>query len=157
MHPMPDPQRRLARIRGRARANSEKIVSAAVRNYLTGKPVAPASASGPAVGADEKADRRRCSRVKTSSAVLLRRIGGFNFNLALEDISAGGCRVEMLDPSEVGDPVVARLPQLEPLGSRICWTKGATAGVEFLTRIHPAVFDMLVSRLSNGEASEAIA
>ena len=79
----------------------------------------------------------------------MRRIGGFNFEVPLGNISSGGCRVEMLEESEVGDTVIARFPQLEPLGSRICWTDGRKIGVEFFNRIHPAVLDLVVTRLTN--------
>jgi hypothetical protein len=99
-------------------------------------------------------ERRRCDRVEVRSEILVRRLGAFNFNLALKDISASGCRVEMMEPAAVGDPVIARLPQLEPLGSRVCWAEGTTTGLQFLTTMHPAVFDMLLTRLANGETVE---
>ena len=93
-------------------------------------------------------ERRQFGRTPTGSQVLVRRIGGFNFNVALKDISARGCRLEMLEPAQVGERVIARLPQLEPLGSQVKWTKGAISGVEFASRIHPAVFDLLLTRLA---------
>ena len=92
-------------------------------------------------------ERRQSERVATHSEVLVRRIGGFNFNVALKDISSGGCRVEMLEPSQVGDRVIARLPRLEPLGSCVKWAEGTTTGIEFLSKMHPAVFDLVLSRL----------
>ena len=61
----------------------------------------------------------------------------------------------MLHPGAPGDPVIARLPQLEPLGSRVCWTEGGIAGVQFLRTIHPAVFDMLLTRLGTDSAPAA--
>ena len=78
----------------------------------------------------------------------------------MENVSAGGCRVELIDTYEIGDHVIARLPQLEPLGARVCWATGATAGIEFLTGFHPAVFDSLLTRLrpvpnSNAHAGPA--
>jgi hypothetical protein len=93
-------------------------------------------------------ERRQSERIATASEVLVRRIGGFNFSVALKDISTSGCRLEMLEPTEVGDRVIARLPQLEPLGSRVKWTRGTTSGVEFTSGIHPAVFESLLSRLA---------
>ena len=96
---------------------------------------------------DQPSERRQCERVATSSEVMVRRIGGFNFNVALKDISTGGCRVEMLEPSQVGDRVIARLPKLEPLGSSVKWAQGTTTGVEFQSKIHPAVFELLLKRL----------
>jgi hypothetical protein len=147
MHMIPHPDRRLARIRGRAHAAAQKMISADVRPYLTCQPAAAVAGETPP-SADGKTERRRSSRVVMASEVLVRRLGGFNFSVALKDISSGGCRVE------VGDPVIARLPQLEPLGSRVCWAEGATTGMQFLTTIHPAVFDMLLTKISSGETVE---
>jgi hypothetical protein len=95
-------------------------------------------------------ERRQSGRIATTSEVLVRRVGGFNFNVALKDISTGGCRLEMLEPTAVGDRVIARLPQLEPLGSCVKWAQGTINGVEFASRIHPAVFNLLLTRLTGG-------
>lgn len=92
--------------------------------------------------------RRRNRRVAVSDEVGIRRIGSFNFNAKMHDVSAGGCRVELIEAYEAGDHVVARLPKLEPLGARVCWAMGTTAGIEFLNNIHPAVFNSLLLRLS---------
>ena len=109
---------------------------------------APEEQAGPFVPGDGvEGSRRRAPRLPASGEVSVRRIGGFNFQAGLHDVSIGGCRVEMLEPCEVGDRVVARFPELEPLGARVCWSAGATAGVEFHTTVHPAVFDALLIRL----------
>jgi hypothetical protein len=92
--------------------------------------------------------RRRNQRVAVTGEVGVRRIGSFNFQARMHDISAGGCRVELIEAYDVGDRVVARLPKLEPLGARVCWAMGTTAGIEFLNGMHPAVFDSLLLRLS---------
>lgn len=139
-------QRRLLRVRGRARAASEKPLSPKVQAYLSGElaaiPAAEVSSDAP-----DGTERRRSGRVALDSNILVRRLGSFNFEVALHDVSTGGCRVQLLEPSEVGDPVIARFPQLEPLGSRVCWAEGTITGVQFLTGIHPAVFDSLLTRL----------
>jgi len=109
--------------------------------------VAEAEASTPMPGDGVEGSRRRAPRTAVSGEVSVRRIGGFNFQAGLHDVSVGGCRVEMLEPCEVGDRVVTRFPELEPLGARVCWSAGATAGVEFHTTVHPAVFDALLIRL----------
>lgn len=142
------PERRLLRIRGRARATSERPVPAKVQAYLRGEaePAVPA----PALDGEE---RRRFDRVSLSSEMIVRRIGGFNFQVSVKDISSGGCRVEMIEPCELGDPVIARLPELEPLGSRVCWGKGRATGIQFLRTIHPAVLDALLDRLPSSEPS----
>jgi len=134
---------RLREICGRARRTSKQPLSPAIQAYLDGKPrrvvetaVAPSAE-----------DRRHSGRLPVSSQVTVRRIGGFNFEVALSNISSGGCRVEMLEESEVGDTIIARFAKLEPLGSRICWSEGREIGVEFFNPIHPAVLDLLVERL----------
>ena len=142
----PTAERRLKRVRGRARASSERPLPARVQAYLNGQPTAVPS-PGDAAEAPEGAERRRSGRVSLDANILVRRLGAFNFEVGLEDMSTGGCRVRLLEPSEVGDPVIARFPQLEPLGSRVCWTRGTTTGVQFLTTIHPAVFESLLTRL----------
>jgi len=135
---------RLQSIRKRAIATSERPVPAAVQTYLAGMPTVPHLVSTDEASTDE---RRRFTRMDSKSEVTMRRIGGFNFQVALSNLSPGGCNVELIEEAEAGESAIARFPQLEPLGSRICWTKGRSTGVEFLTPIHPAVFDMLVSRL----------
>ena len=142
------PERRLLRIRGRARANSEKPMSANVQAYLRGGAL-PAEPDDPANPRDE---RRRYTRVSRASEIVVRRIGGFNFQVALKDLSSGGCRVEMVQACDSGDSLIARLPGLEPLGSRVRWGQGRVTGVEFLRPIHPAVFDALVPRLPDLES-----
>lgn len=98
-------------------------------------------------------ERRGLSRVPTQSEIVVRRIGGFNFEVALRDVSAHGCQVELVEACDVGDAIIARFPQLEPLGSRVCWTRGTTTGIEFQTKIHPAVFNHLLGRLDLAAAA----
>jgi hypothetical protein len=141
----PAAQRRLLRVRGRARASSERPIPTTVQAYLSGQPLRVASDAP--VEAPDGTERRNSGRVLLDSNIIVRRVGSFNFEVALRDVSTGGCRVELLEPSEAGDPVIARFPQLEPLGSRVCWSQGTTTGVQFLTNIHPAVFDALLTRL----------
>ena len=136
-------EQRLNRIRGRAREISAQPLPATVQAYLDGAPSRPTAPVAP----PSEDERRCCERHALESEVSLRKIGGFNFEVALSNVSAGGCRVELLESGEVGEAVIARFPQLEPLGSRICWTEGRVTGVEFNNRLHPAVFDLLVSRL----------
>lgn len=140
---------RLGNIRKRALAASGRPDPANVRAYLNGTTM---PSSPPEEGFDDSQDRRRFNRVPLKSEVSMRRIGGFNFQVALSNVSSGGCNVELIEEAEAGDSAIARFPQLEPLGSRICWTNGRTTGLEFLTAIHPAVFDLLISRLPARES-----
>ena len=142
---------RLQNIRKRALATSERPVPPAVQSYLAGAPVISCEATAaPELPTDES---RRFTRIEAKSELTMRRIGGFNFQVALNNLSPGGCSVELVEEAEAGEAAIARFPQLEPLGSRICWTRGRTTGLEFLTPIHPAVFDLVVSRLPARECA----
>lgn len=144
--------RRLLEVSERARAASERPLNAKVHAYLEGGSSKDQSREQtPSTGEE----RRHCDRVEITSEVLVRRIGGFNFQVALKDVSRSGCRVEMLEPCEVDDSVIARFAHLEPLGSRVCWTRGVTSGLQFQTSVHPAVFDMLLARLSENASAPA--
>jgi hypothetical protein len=144
--------RRLRRIRGRARTVAENH-RAAPRSTPTRVPPAPET---PTDGqARSEGERRSVARVMLSSEVIVRRIGGFNFEVALSDVSTHGCRVQLLEPCQAGDLAITRFPRLEPLGSRVCWARGVTAGMQFHTSIHPAVFESLVARLSGDETAAA--
>jgi len=92
-------------------------------------------------------DRRDCPRVAVASAISVRPIGAFNYQVKLHDLSTAGCRVEVVEAVEIGEAVIARFPQLEPLVGAIRWKDGSTAGLEFSRRMHPAVLDALVNRL----------
>ena len=93
-------------------------------------------------------DRRRTGRAGVASSIRVRPIGGFNHEVRVEDLSTAGCRVELIEEVEVGEPLITRFPQLEPLVGAVRWKKGATAGLEFSRLMHPAVLDALVTRLN---------
>jgi len=92
-------------------------------------------------------DRRGCGRVEVASSIVLRPIGSFTHQVRIEDVSTAGCRVELVEEVELGEPVITRFPQLEPLVGAVRWKKGALAGLEFSRMMHPAVLDALVTRL----------
>jgi hypothetical protein len=92
-------------------------------------------------------DRRRCQRVGVASLIRVRPIGGHNHQVRVDDVSTAGCRVELVEEVELGEPLITRFPQLEPLVGEVRWKAGATAGMEFSRRMHPAVLDALVTRL----------
>ena len=143
---MIDAERRLGVIR--RRANAEVAAAAESRSEATAKPArrTPRYRSYD-TGADPSDPQRRSRRIGAGGEVLVRRLGGFNFQAELKDVSTGGCRVRMIEQCEVDETLVTRLPQLEPLGARVCWSQGMNAGLEFSTALHPAVFDSLLTRL----------
>ena len=151
------PNERLLQIR--QRANFGRAIRPAPQVYAAPVPVETealaVAATMQATGDGIEGSRRRSRRVPVADDVSVRKIGSFNFQARLQDVSTGGCRVELIEPYEVGDRVVTRFPKLEPLGARVCWAMGATAGIEFLNGMHPAVFDSLLIRLSRPSVSKA--
>jgi hypothetical protein len=140
---------RLRRLKQRARASAKREARHDRRRYKRA-----AAPNGVAVGSGDDValslDRRRAPRCAVASTeLLLRRIGGFNFEVSLSDVSTGGCRVELVEACEPGEDVITRFPDLEALGAWVRWTSGMMAGVEFIRPIHPAVFDALLTRLAS--------
>ncbi len=149
------PNERLLQIR--KRASFGRAIRPAPQAYAAPVPLETEAlaATMPATGDGIEGSRRRSRRVPVADDVSVRKIGSFNFQARLQDVSTGGCRVELIEPYEVGDRVVTRFPKLEPLGARVCWAMGTTAGIEFLNGMHPAVFDSLLIRLSRPSVSKA--
>jgi hypothetical protein len=92
-------------------------------------------------------DRRRWERVGVASAILVRPIGGFSHQVRIDDVSAAGCRVELVEAIELGEPLITRFPRLEPLVGEVRWKHNAAAGLEFSRQMHPAVLQTLLTRL----------
>ena len=133
----------LARATERATAKLSGTIAAAVLD-------ADNESEGPREG-----ERRRSGRFATGSTIHARRIPGTNFEVPLDNVSAGGCRIEMLEECAVGEDVIARFPDLEPLGARVRWRLGFTAGLQFVRPIHPAVFGSLLERLMQPQDQNA--
>lgn len=98
--------------------------------------------------ADKPAGRRSSQRVRVISAEIgMRRMGSFSFQVTLEDVSTGGCKVELVEFVEVNDHVIARFPGIEPFSAKVTWANSRFAGIDFDRPLHPAVFEQLLSRL----------
>jgi hypothetical protein len=132
---------RLDRVTARARADRQ------IRPRLNaaGEPPPPESET-------REEERRGTHRVAMTSEILVRRVGAFPFSVGLGNMSAQGCQIELVDGYEIDDSLVARFPQLEPLGARVCWADRKHAGMEFSKTIHPAVFTSLVKRMKDTSA-----
>ena len=109
--------------------------------------VKPLASALPESVAASEGERRRSDRFAGGAPIHARRIPGTNFEVPLDNISAGGCRIETLEECEEGDDIIARLPHLEPMGARIRWTLGRVAGLQFVRPLHPAVFNALLEQL----------
>jgi hypothetical protein len=62
----------------------------------------------------------------------------------LEDLSLGGFRIAWLPDARAGIPLRIRIPGIQLLSARICWTKGPAVGCEFAEPLHVAVFEHVV-------------
>jgi len=153
-------RQRFLRLKYRARAHAARELSQSragkrVAALTLVEPVEPPQAEGET---DEAMalDRRRSKRRDLDVAeLIMRRIGGFNFQVPLTNVSASGCCIVLIEECEKGEDVIARFPRLEPIAGVVRWTEGTTAGVEFARPIHPAVFEMLLRRMESGESTAA--
>jgi hypothetical protein len=91
---------------------------------------------------------RKHKRIALNGEASMRRIGHHNFRVQVFDASPTGCKVELVEMPKIGDYLVLRFDGLEALEAEVCWIEGFTAGLRFSKAIHPAVFDLVVSRLN---------
>jgi len=90
---------------------------------------------------------RRTERHVLGAEVTMRRIGHNNFRLHVLDASPDGCKVELVERPRLEEHVLVKFDGLEALDSEVMWVDGFTAGLRFTKPMHPAVFDLLVTRL----------
>jgi hypothetical protein len=91
---------------------------------------------------------RRSDRVSLAADVSLRRIGKSTFRVTLTDVSPEGCKVQLVERPARGERVLVKFEGLEVLEAEVCWVEEFTAGLSFDKPMHPAVFDLLVERLT---------
>ena len=141
-------QRVLSRESTTAPKSSYPLIELPNRSPMVDRCMPAGSASICGTWADKPAGRRRGQRVRVSSAEIgMRRMGSFSFQVMLEDVSVGGCKVELVEFVEVNDHVIARFPGIEPFSAKVSWADSRFAGIDFDRPLHPAVFEQLLSRL----------
>jgi hypothetical protein len=91
--------------------------------------------------------RRGAVRTVGDASILLRRLGNVALEVHLLDISTGGCQLERAASLSIAEHVVTRLPGLEPLGATVAWANSRHARLHFDRPLHPAVFELLLTRL----------
>ncbi len=62
----------------------------------------------------------------------------------LEDLSASGFRISGLAHSDPTKALSIKIPGMQLLTARLCWTVGSMVGCEFTNPLHIAVFEHLV-------------
>jgi hypothetical protein len=90
---------------------------------------------------------RSAERKSLVAEVSMRRLGKLNYRVQVFDVSPRGCKVELVDRPRLGEHVLVKFDGLEGLEAEVCWIEGPCAGLRFEKVIHPAVFDLLVTRL----------
>ncbi len=91
---------------------------------------------------------RRSERVGVTAEVTMRRQGGPNFRVNVFDASPDGCKIDFVDRPLQDERLSIRFEGLEALEAEVCWVEQHCAGLKFARPIHPAVFDLLIERLS---------
>lgn len=91
---------------------------------------------------------RRSDRVSLSADVTLRRRGMTSFRVTVSDVSPEGCKVALVERPSVDEHVLVKFDGIEAMDSEVCWVEGFTAGLKFERPMHPAVFDLMVARLT---------
>ena len=94
-------------------------------------------------------DPRRSARVGLSAEISLRRAGQHSYRVRIFDVSAEGCKAEFVERPQMDEHVWVKFEGLDALDAIVCWVHGFEVGLEFEHPIHPAVFEMLVSRLTH--------
>jgi hypothetical protein len=93
---------------------------------------------------------RAAERLDIAAEVSLRRSGRISYPVRTFDLTRLGCGCEFVERPEINERVWVKFAGMESLASEVCWIAGSSLGLKFNTPIHPAVFDLLLSRLEVG-------
>lgn len=122
-----------------------RAIDAVVRWYKDGQ-------AGLRFNPDEEAQPeqrpRRHRRIEVRAQISLRRQGRHHYFAQLFDLAPTGCKVEFVERPRPGEMLWAKFEGLEALEARVCWVNGFFGGIEFVRPIYPAVFDLLLTKLT---------
>jgi hypothetical protein len=90
---------------------------------------------------------RAAKRLEVTAEISLRRTGKMSYRVRTSDITRFGCACEFVERPNINERVWVKFEGLEALQAKVCWIAGSNLGLEFETPIHPAVFELLLSRL----------
>jgi len=91
---------------------------------------------------------RRSRRIEVKAEVALRRSGQLNYRVRVFDASPLGCKLEFVERPELDERVWVKFDRLEAIEGVVCWVEGFKAGIQYDKPMHPAVFEMLLPRLT---------
>lgn len=92
---------------------------------------------------------RKSARLGLSAEVILRGTGRDNYLVKIFDISIHGCKAEFVERPQLDELVRVKFDKLDSLDARVCWIREFQVGLEFVRPIHPAVFEILVTRFNS--------
>lgn len=92
-------------------------------------------------------EARKSARIAVRAEVVLRRGGQMNYRVRIYDASPHGCKIEFVERPRLDERVWVKFDGLEAVEALVCWIDGHVVGVEFKRPMHPAVFELLVSRM----------
>jgi len=92
---------------------------------------------------------RKSRRIALDAEVLMRRRARARYRVRVFDVSAEGCKVELVERPRVGERLFIKFEALEVLEAEVCWIERSCAGLRFRNAIHPAVFDLMLQRMSS--------
>jgi PilZ domain len=92
---------------------------------------------------------RKSERIGLSAEVILRRTGHSSYRVKILDVSLHGCKAEFVERPKLDELVWVKFDDLQSLEALVCWSRGFEVGLEFERPFYPAVFEMLVSKLSS--------
>lgn len=87
-------------------------------------------------------------RAALRARLSLRRQGRQGYVANLFDLSPKGCRVDFIEKPKCGERMWAKIDGLESIEATVRWVDGFQGGLEFVRPIYPAVFDILLEKLS---------
>ena len=106
---------------------------------------------------------RQSSRVKTDAGGTCKSVRGFSWDVHIDDISQGGCRVD--DPRhglDLGSHIQLMIAETGPYTAEVAWRQGDRVGLEVLTKLDPQRFALMASgewdqarEVKSGAASQA--
>ena len=92
---------------------------------------------------------RAFNRAALTAEISLRRQGRQSYIANLFDLTPKGCRVEFIETPRAGEKMWAKIDAFDSIEATVRWVEGFYGGLEFSNPIYPAVFDLLLARLSN--------
>lgn len=100
---------------------------------------------------------RRTDRVAVRAEALLRRSGRIAFRVTLFDLTRFGCKCEFIERPSIYERVWLKFDGLQSIAATVCWIEDSELGLMFGHPLHPAVFELLLTRLAISGSSRVIA